>query len=150
MTQPTRRLRERGQALVESALVLIPFIAIAIGIFDVGYALFLHQTIGSRAQAAARWGAVNPYSAVLIQNKLLYGTPTPVPGQRPWLGLTGANVNVQHLDAGTSEDRIVVTVSGYSFPFFSATIVRTFFGGGQAISGSGPPISVSIPYEFVP
>jgi hypothetical protein len=74
--------------MLESALTLVVFLALFIGVFDLGTMFFVHQTITDRARNAARWGVVNPYDATSIQNLVLYGTTTPADGQGAAFGLT--------------------------------------------------------------
>ena len=49
---------QRGQAMIEGALVTLLLAALLIGIFDVAQVLFVRQTFTTRARGAARYGAV--------------------------------------------------------------------------------------------
>ena len=119
--------KQRGNVLVESALVLIVFLAMLIGIFDFGQMLYLQQSITERVRAALRYGIVNTYDATAIQNYVLYGQPT-ASGGPTFFSLTASNVSVQRSDAGTTNDRVTITVSNYNSVFLSPFIAGTFTG----------------------
>jgi Flp pilus assembly protein TadG len=53
------RKRQRGQAIVESALTMLIFLPVLIGILDFGQFLYFHQSLTERARAGARYGAVH-------------------------------------------------------------------------------------------
>jgi Flp pilus assembly protein TadG len=48
---------EKGQGLVEFALVLLVFLIMAITLFEVGRAIFIYQSVITASQEAARWGS---------------------------------------------------------------------------------------------
>jgi Flp pilus assembly protein TadG len=54
-----RRRGRRGQTLVEFALILLPFLMIVIGLFDVGRAIYGYNTVANAARSAARVAIVN-------------------------------------------------------------------------------------------
>lgn len=148
MKTSSRRILERGQALVEGALILVVALALLLGIFDLGQIMFIHQTLVERTRSAARWGAVNTYNQTSIQNLVLYGTAAPGQGAQPIFNLTPSNVNVQHLNAGTAEDSVSVTVSGYQVDFFSAAFVPMLTGqSGQSVKRQGMTVQITVPYE---
>jgi hypothetical protein len=69
-----------------------------------------------------------------MQNYVLYYSAT---GSGPGLfGLTTSNVSATRAGAGTNDDRVVVTVSGYKYPAIS-----------PGMAGNGKPITVSMPVE---
>ena len=57
----------RGSALVESALVLLLFIVILLGIMDFGQILFFHHILTERARAGARYAAVHAWDVAAVQ-----------------------------------------------------------------------------------
>ncbi len=129
----------RGQATLEAAFVILVFLATLIGIFDIGQVLFVHQTFVARVRSAARYGVVRAYDADAIRNMVLYGQPAaPAGASNGIFGLTAAMVSVSQMDAGTSESRIVVSVSSYPYRLFSPWIGRAF---------TGRPIVASLPVE---
>ena len=143
----TRHSR-RGGALLESALTLIVFLTLFIGIFDIGEMLFIHQTLTDRARNAVRWGVVNNFDVTSIQNLVLYGATTPAPGQTPSFGLAASNVSVSRPAAsiGKPEDRVIVTVT------YPVSLISVFLGQSSNWSGTAVPtwnlnIQVSSIYE---
>jgi hypothetical protein len=126
--------RERGQAMIEGALVTLILAVVLIGIFDLGLVLFIHQTFATRVRSAVRYGVVNTYDPVVITNMVLYGQPTA--GTTGVFGLTAAMVSVARTDVGTNDQRIVVTISGYPYRFFSPWIGGAF--NGRSIMASLP------------
>ncbi|MBK5295119.1 MAG: pilus assembly protein [Acidobacteriia bacterium] len=122
-----------GQALVESALILLVFLTTLIGILDVSQLLFIHQSLVERTRAALRWGMVQPWdgTGAKIQNMVLYQSPTAPGGLEPpgFLGLRRANVLVTRT-AGTAnnpnDERISIAVVNFDYKFFTPFIARTF------------------------
>ena len=57
--------RERGQSLVETALVLPIFILLLVVLFDLGRAVFTLSTVGEAARQGTRVGAVNQIPSAL-------------------------------------------------------------------------------------
>lgn len=130
----TNGARKRGQAMIEGALVTLILVAVLIGIFDLGLVLFIHQTFANRVRSAVRYGVVNPYDPTVIKNMVLYGQPTA--GAAGVFGLTAGMVSVARTDVGTNDQRIVVTISGYPYRFFSPWIGGAF--NGRSIMASLP------------
>ena len=106
------RHRDRGQALVEFALVLPIFILLLIGLFDVGRLVFINNSVSEAAREGARWGAV--------QNRSVDATGRASIGQHVLGGLTGVptpdvTVSCERNGASQSQcssnDILVVTVS---------------------------------------
>lgn len=52
--------QQRGQTLVEMALVLPVFLLFVMGIFDLGRAVLLGNTVAEAARQGARYAVVNP------------------------------------------------------------------------------------------
>ena len=132
---------QNGNALVEGALVLLPFIGLMIAICDVGLALHLHQSLSDRVRAAARYGALRPYTypADDVRNVAVYNHPNPPNGSRSIVtGLTTDMVRVDLVAEGTDAARIRVTISNFQFPMFSPWIARRV---------TARPIIACIPYE---
>lgn len=153
MHSKRRSRRQRGQALVESVLTLTAFLAIFLGMIEVGEILYIHQTLVERTRSAVRWGAVNAWdstnSPTEITNMVLYGTTTPDNSSTPIFGLTANNVSVTRPEPDYSAaDRIVVAVSGYSLTFLTNAIVQMSVTGNSANAQfTGLTIQESQPYE---
>ena len=132
-----RRRRQRGQAIVESSLVLIVVLATVVGICDFGQVVFVHQSLTNRARKAVRYGSINYTDLVAVRNIVLYNqTTVPGDGTQGYLGLTAAMVNVSRADQDTNDERIVVTISNYPFHFFSPWIAGAYTG--RKITASSP------------
>ena len=130
----TKRKRQAGTALVETALSLLLYTTIIFSLVDFGYIMYLHQTLVERARAAARYGSLNPTDTTGMKNMVLYYSTT---GSGVGLfGLTASNVSAARAGSGTSADRVTVTISGY-----------TFWGISPAVSKVGKPVTVSVPVE---
>ena len=65
MTHLRGRL-ERGQALVEFALVIPIFLLLLVGLFDLGRAVFAFNTLTNAAREGARLAIVNQYEPSII------------------------------------------------------------------------------------
>lgn len=84
-----RKNRQRGQALVEYALLLPIFLLLAMGILDLGRTVYFYSAINNAAREGARYGVINPtdvaginararlQTAMLDQNALVVSTLYP-------------------------------------------------------------------------
>lgn len=137
MKKRNHRKPRQGSALLEATLVLMLFLCSLFSLFDFGFSLFLHQTFVHEARTGARYGAINPDDLKAIKNVVLYNGTTG--SGNGYLGLTPSSVTVaRNGTPGGSDDRIVVTVSGYNFSFLTP---------GFAGTKNGKPIVVTIPVE---
>jgi len=121
--------QHRGSTLVESALVLIVFIVILLGIMDFGQILFFHHVLTERARAGARYAAVHAWDVAAVQryvarNDASAGVTTP-----GLFGVTPAMVQVLHPDVGTPAERVEVRISSYQMRFLSPWLAGTFTPG---------------------
>ncbi len=125
--------------MLEGALVILILVNVLIGIFDLGTVLFIRQTFVYRTRSAARYGAVTNATEAAVKNVVLYGSPTAPEGAPPGpFGLTGGMISVSKPNTGTTEQRVVVTISGYPYRFFTPWIAGTF---------NGRDIIASVPLE---
>jgi Flp pilus assembly protein TadG len=129
-----RRRRQRGATAVEASLTLTVFLLTIFTLFDLGYVMYVHQTLAERARAAARYGSLNPTDTTGMKNVALYydtsGSGAGV------LGLTTSNVTAVRSGVGTTADRVTVTIQNY--PFMAVWPGR---------SQTGLPIVVTMPVE---
>lgn len=131
-----RRSKQRGHAVLESALVLLIFLGFMLGTLDFAQVLYFHQSLVERVRVAARYAAVNPADTTGTKNMAVYNTVAA--GTSPLLpGLTTSMVSVETTDAGTPEARIKVAITGYGYQFFSPMLAR----GGQTAAISATMIS---------
>ncbi|MBL8215529.1 MAG: pilus assembly protein [Bryobacterales bacterium] len=131
-----RRPRQSGHAMLEAALVIVPLLALLLGIFDVGQMLYLQQTLTERVRAAARFGAVHAADLPAVQNMVLYGSPRPA--GNAILGLRPADVHVTREGQGTAEDRIRITVSGMRY-----SLIAPLLAGARDLRS----VSATLPVE---
>ncbi len=86
MSKPLRRRRdERGQTLVEFALILPIFILLLVGILDLGRAVYAFNTISNASRQAVRVGIVDQNLTVIETEAIDHAVS---------LGLSPANVDV--------------------------------------------------------
>ena len=120
------RKNQRGQALVESGLVMLVFLPVFIGIMDFGQFLYLNQTLWERTRVAARYGATVPYTnGSDIVNMAIYNDPAPAAGTAATLpnmqgsDSTGDGYVTATLSAADADGnrRVVVTVTHYPYNF---------------------------------
>jgi TadE-like protein len=122
-----RRRARKGSTLVESAIVLVLFLVLLIGILDAGQVLFLHNFLDERVRSAVRYAAVHTYDVNAIKNFAAYNDPVGPPGGGPGLfGLDPGMVQVARYDFGTPNARIEVSVTTFSMHFLSPWLAGTF------------------------
>ncbi len=61
------RHRQRGQELVEFALILPLLLLLMVGIFEFGYVVFAYNTLSNAVREGARLGSVNPDDAAILE-----------------------------------------------------------------------------------
>ncbi|HTM47521.1 MAG TPA: TadE family protein [Bryobacteraceae bacterium] len=133
---------ERGQAIVECALILLVFLASLIGAIDFGQLLFKHQLLVERVRAGIRWGSVNAWDGTgdQIANVVRYASVTVPEGGTPFLGLTRANILAVHSAGSISDpndERLTVSIVDFDFNFLSPWIAKTY-RGNYAVRESAP------------
>jgi Flp pilus assembly protein TadG len=121
------RCRRRGQALVESGLVMIALLVMILGVLDFGQFLFYHQALTDRARAGVRYAIANTYDETAIRNVVLYDSPVaPGGGQAGLFGLAAAHVNVVPSPSAAAPTRIEINISGFPITFLSPYIARSY------------------------
>jgi Flp pilus assembly protein TadG len=103
-------MKRRGQALIETSLILATYMGLLLGIVGIGQSLFVRQTFSERVHQAARWGAVNAYQPEAIRNLVLYGTAAPDAATLPFMGLAPSDVLVAAPDCPGTKCRITVAI----------------------------------------
>jgi Flp pilus assembly protein TadG len=124
----SRRRRQRGNSVVEGALVMSVFLFMFLGIADFAQITFLQQSIAERARFAARAAISGGYDDTAIKNLIVYNQVT-APDSQATSGLFGlrpSNVTVQRLDDDSTEQRIYITVTNYQFTSISPLLGRTY------------------------
>jgi Flp pilus assembly protein TadG len=135
----SRKRSQKGQTLVESALVIIILLFTLFGIVDFGQVMFFHQALVERARAGVRYAAIaNPFVASDVQNMVVFnntaGTGAPILANLATSNVTVTQTGIQ----GCNGSRVTVTISNYPFHFFSLFIARNF---------ANWTISESLPWE---
>src|SRR5882724_9302067 len=78
------RKKQSGQAMLESALILLVFLVVLLGIVDFGQFFYFHQSLTDRARAGARYGSVHACSNLdacsEAVNYTIYNDPTTTTG----------------------------------------------------------------------
>ena len=125
VTAVRRNGRQRGSALLESALVCGAFIYMSIGLMDFGQFLFFHQALTDRARVGARYAIANTYDVTAIQNVVLFNQPTD-PGTPAMFGLTAAEVTVTRTPAAGAIARVEVQIAGFPIVFLTPFMTRSY------------------------
>jgi hypothetical protein len=134
-----RALGSRGQALVETALVLPLLLLLIVGLFDAGRAIWLSNTLATAVREGTRYGVVHG---------ALSGSPTG-PGAASYTPPdtdTTITAKVRSYATGVPNNLIVKStwpdgnanrgsriVVSASFPF-TPILAQAFLGGGLAIT----------------
>ena len=119
-----------GQALVESALVLMVLLMSLIAIVDFSQVLFTHQMLVERTRSGLRWGMIHAWDGTGdgIRNMILYNQPTAA-GGRTFAGLTPSNVSVTYSAptvANPNDVRLKVAIVDYRYVFFTPFLAKSF------------------------
>lgn len=119
--------REKGQAILETSLVLVTLLLMIVGIMDFGQFLFFHEALTDRARAGARWAAANTYDATSIKNIVVFNSTT-APGSATTglFGLTTSNVTVTPTPASGSPSYVQVKISGFPIHFLSPFLTKAY------------------------
>lgn len=146
----SKRSGQKGQALVETGLILFIFLAFLIGTLDFGQYMYFHQSLSERARAALRYGIINTTDRTGIQNMAVYNDPAgTVNGATALLPNFSTDMVAVCLpgDAGCSDpaansnSRVTVTISGYQMVTFNLLVPRLFTN--KAIAVSAPSEAVT-------
>ena len=118
---------EKGQALVEFAMVALLLFTLVLGIIEFGRALWTWNTIAQATRAGARYGAVAiPTSDDgEVIKVVVYNDPNANSSSKPVVpGLTETNVRVRYLTNNgslaankTTADLIEISVVNFQFNF---------------------------------
>ncbi|MBE7543486.1 MAG: pilus assembly protein [Bryobacteraceae bacterium] len=139
----SRRQNQRGNALIESALVLGLFVFVLVGIVDFAQILHVHQSLVERVRSVARTAVVQNLTVEEIRDRIVYGQSMDIrteAGLMPagFMGLRREHVTVEILDRTYSEQRLVVDVNGVPIIILSPLMA------GQ---GKNLPLRITIPLE---
>src|SRR5262245_29478999 len=142
---------EKGQTLLEFALVTLIFFILLFGIIEFGRALWTWNTIVQATRAGARYAVVEAPTSndTPIKKVVVYNDPNASSSSTPVVpGLTETNVIVNYLNNDGSAasnknvaDVIAVEVTGYQFsflvPLFGSQISLPSFTTKLPLEGLG-------------
>src|SRR5260370_28332483 len=120
------RQNQRGQAFVESGLVMLVFLPVMIGVMDFGQFLYLHLSLTERTRAAAHYGSITTYTdGSDIANVAIYndaagsanGATPLLPNLQTSTSSGDGYVSATLTGAGTDDARIRVTITNYPYNF---------------------------------
>ena len=106
LARSKRRRRQRGQSLVEFALILPIFLILLMGIVDFGLGLKSWIAITNSARESARYAAVGCASATVDATDVQEKAVKAATG----LSITTADVDVVNCTAGSATESVDVTV----------------------------------------
>lgn len=113
-------MKQKGSAMVESALIILLFLTMMFGAIDFAHIMFLQQALYERTRGAVRTGVAKQYTADQIKNLILYNDPTaPTTPSNGYMDLTSSDVSVSFADSGYSSQRVTVTVQRLTVPTVS-------------------------------
>ena len=122
--------RQRGAAMVETALVFLVTLSMIIFIMDMGRVLLTQQVIADRAQAGVRMAVVNNWDATEVANYVAYGsTTTPESGSSTpgLMGIAASEVTLTtYADTGIGDARYKVKVRCVPFFTFIPSLAGSF------------------------
>ncbi len=103
-----RRKGQHGQAILESALVMITTLCTILFIVDISRLLFYKQYFAERARYGARWASVNTASETNVKNVVCYNSTTGT--GTGYFGLAPSNVSVTYDNVNGF---VTVSISGF-------------------------------------
>ncbi len=121
--KPIHRSRAQGQGLIEFALVIPILLLLILGLFDLGYAAFLQNTLSNAAREGARTGIVLSTTDAAIRAR--------VRATAAGLSLSDAQIAISPSPSRTFNQPITVTVS---YTYTPVTPFIETITGGLAIS----------------
>lgn len=112
--------KERGQAMVEFAMIASLFVLILVVIFDFGRAAYYYSAVYNAAREGARYGVIHPDDPAGIESA----------ARRLTAGLNGSTLSVSR--SFPDSDNIQVTVS---YQFNAATpLLGMFLNGSNSMT----------------
>ena len=152
-TAITARIRSRGagQAMVEFALIVPIFLALLLGLLDLGRVVYAQNAITQDVHAATRFGSVDaPWDAAEIISKAKEVSPavafpdSAISGEDADPPLTGTSGDY-YPDGVTAGGRVVVQIS-LPVPLLTP-IISNIFGGSITVSARSEELVRSLKSE---
>lgn len=124
-----RSVGERGQTLVEFALILPLLVLILMGVFDFGRAFYAYNNISGGAREGARYGVIHPTETAAIEGR--------VEAHAVALDPTELTINVDPA-GGQRGDPLTVTVT---YDFYAITpLIGQIIGNPMTLRSSATMI----------
>jgi Flp pilus assembly protein TadG len=128
-----REYSQRGQSLVEFALICLVLMAITIAILDLGRAVYAYSVVANCAREGARYGSIwlrdHPGDAAAIENEV----------QAKAVGLDRSQLTVEV----TYPEQTTVRVSvSYNFELVTSLIADWLGGGSLTLASSATMYTV--------
>jgi Flp pilus assembly protein TadG len=148
---------ERGNALVESSLIIGVFLMMLIAIIDFGQILFVHATLTERVRNAVRLAVLDSTcDATCVQNLVLYKSKTAPANGTPADGIGLVNLSSSNVQVTVPDDyststgstlanrRLTVTLTNYQYVVLAPFIWRASTAQMKPITATSP---VESPYS---
>lgn len=119
------RRKERGQELVEFALILPLLLLLLVGIFEFGYVVFVQNTLSNAVREGARYGAVKSDDETGIVTT----------ARRLTTGLDQSKLVDDAWTVEVAGDRVAVSVE-YEHHLFTGFLLRAFDDGKVTLKAS--------------
>src|SRR3954454_8161162 len=122
MQRTDPKCKQRGNAVIEFAMLIPILVAMFMGTWSYGCAYYIYAQLESAVRSGARYAALTTYDAgssvayqTAVQNVVVYGNPGG--GSQPVVaGLQPSNVNVFVQFSGSIPTSVAVSISGYKIP----------------------------------
>src|SRR5258708_3640018 len=153
------RPRQRGQALVEFALITSWLLLLLYGSMQFGSAFYTYDNLTKAVSDGARYASMRTYGgacqttacspvetsyATAIKNVVVYGTPSPAGGANPIVhSLSTTNVSVSVAAVNSVPSTVTVTISSYtlSVPLSPITLTNKPASTFPFVGRFAPPVS---------
>lgn len=136
-----RGSNQKGNVMLESALVLTAFLLALTGVVDLSQTLLVNQALTERARSVARAAAISGAGEEEIINRIVYNSPErPGAGVPPegYFGLKPEHVRVRFADRTHNEQRLIVEIGGVPLKLVSPLM---------AGKGRNLPLRITVPLE---
>ena len=126
MSRLSRRRGQRGSTLIEGALVMSAFLVLTVSIVDVAHFFHQQHALVEQTRVAVRAGSVRNLAREEIASMVVFGQARPPEGNpRGFQGLRLDNVDVEILDRGTAEQRVIVHIRGLKYRLITPLLPGT-------------------------
>ena len=131
MISEHRKKTQRGQALLEGALVTFTLLLMTIFVLDMGQLLMFSQFFSDRARVGARYASISATDEI-TKDMVTYGeivspqVPPDEPEPSGFFGLKPSNVAVTRTTTADDQELVVVEVNSYLLRTYTPFLAGTF------------------------